>query len=727
MPTTPSILGNTFSQTCLTIQCTYDGLANGYVGPTGTNSTAFCIQSPNKQPALYITNIATTYKNSNTLCFNSLNTDTVLCLYSGHAFCINDNCCTYFRVGPNNCLLFGTGSNTSTFSINSNGVGIGTSTPVNKLDVRGCSSSYVASTLWNEYSATAANPHTHSIFQMGVKSGSNLAYISQYVHWASGSPYYHISNQCVCSFYSNFNNYFFRDYNDRTLFYLSSEGYSELRANQYNIHSGDWAGLGLRNMQPYGSHWIDFLNSSGGRHSSMHSTQYQDGGSELRFMTTAPGAYNETDRRSLVVTLAADKKANFYGNLCSLTGCFNFISGSEACINGNIKADYVSTNGLINKGARTTFGADGAGYHWFAAFPYTSELSLGYGFGRSLSSNSQTGYVTEHSWYSSGLSLMRLTPSFLQVSGVICSNSGLKITGSSANNIYGKSLCIALTDANYNYSISGNQCLIGCLLATSFGSFNSINLTGTSATLTSCICHCLCVANNSYLKGVSAGAITATSISSTSCLLSPVLYFGSVRQCESAESNNFCTDLIVGTSCNKQVKSINTAKAWGIFNLKGGVASYVSGYNFCSVFNTSTYVPIGPTGIISDFLTPFSAYSIRFCNPIKGPFSASFSVFDQFISGNFVGGATCCPVFTTSYRLSNVVLQNCISTANTAFANTAASYVPYMNTTTFAQTSQLIYEILVSPILADTCSYSAYTAANSSYFSGIVAFQVFSY
>ena len=241
--------------------------------------------------------------------------------------------------------------------------------------------------------------------------------------------------------------------------------------------------------------------------------------------------------------------------------------------------------------------------------------------------------------------------------------------------------------------------------------------------LVSCICHCLCVNNNSYLKDVCANNMTGNSLCVSNCINSPVINFGYLSQCGSSVANILCTDLNVGVNCDKQVRSINTAKAWGIFNFNGGSVNYLSGYNLCSIFRIGNPIQLGPSGIVGSPYTCYTTYGLRFCNPIKAPFSASFSVSDQFYLCNYVGLFATAPVFCQN-RLSDIVLQNCVSISTTLAGNTASSYIQYLNPVTLANTTQPIYEIVFSPILSDSCCYCLYTLP--SYFTGLVSFQVFS-
>jgi hypothetical protein len=720
MATTPSVLGNTFSQTCLAIQCTYDWLVNSYVGPNNTCSAAFCIQGPNKQPAIYITNIATTYKNSNTLCFDTVNNDTTLCLYSCKSFYITDNTSTYLRIGANNCFVFGTGSNADTFTINQNkNIGIGTSSPSYKLDIQ-CSG--VSSPAVFSLNNIATN---NTSYPTCIRLNANTSCLELSVY---PNGYYCLTpNSNATTGYIDANSHIFRTVNSTEKLRFDGLGNvlinTTCAAGKFNV-AGDSVALStgaclnqnLINIQSTASassySYFNFKNDSFITNSQLKVENKTDGSSYISFYTTPAGA-KTSDRKVLALDIGCDQKISAYSNFCAYTGCFNYVTGCCGYFNTSLT---ITGSNFCNLTQKTIFGKDNGGCHWFS-----NGINNVYSF-----ISDSNSVVTGHKFQITGIDALVLdSKANLCVSGLVCSISGLQITGSNQNYIYGKSLCVFLTDPNNNYCISGNQFLIGSLCATGAGSFNSICLTGINPNLTSCICHCLCVNNNSYLKDVCTNTVTGSCACFNTCVSTPLVSFGSICQCGSTTSNFLLTDLIIGTSCDKQVKSINTAKSWGLINFVGGSATLVAGYNLCSVFKTCTYASIAPTGIVGYGSTSTSAYSIRFCNPIKGSFSASFSVFYPFSGCNYIGLSSSTSIFN-QYRLSDVILQNCISIATTAINNSSASYIPLISNpaTSPTLTAQPIYEIVVSPILSDSCSYASYTIP--SYICGMVSFQIFS-
>jgi hypothetical protein len=80
-----------------------------------------------------------------------------------------------------------------------------------------------------------------------------------------------------------------------------------------------WIGLKLVQSNKEGNtcqlvgQYIDFANELSNNHSSMHSTYFADGSSELRFLVTPAGA-RTSDRRVCALKINSDKSVTFYGN-----------------------------------------------------------------------------------------------------------------------------------------------------------------------------------------------------------------------------------------------------------------------------------------------------------------------------------------------------------------------------------------------------------------------------
>jgi len=407
------ILNNTATQINSTLSQSVLQNSGNYVGPTGNNAdndAAFCIQTRNKQTALYIANGYTSFLHSNVLGFNSVNADASMCLYANKGFTATDNSATYFSA-CNGQLRFGTLTDKTALVINSKKLGLGTESPYWHLDMQcDINAGYV---LRMQNNSTGVG-NQGSIVQLGTfTSGNNSTYYSYNYEIRAGQsnpayPYAYRGGNTIET-YDDARRHTFRGCNARVKLLLHDNGdpgsITEsyfLSCNNFNgfIGSGDWVVLNTRNDKKLGAIAYDVQNPSGYTFNSIQHRQFDpnnnatiNGASEMYFYTTPSGGnqtsnFYASDRRKLALTLAWNQ-------------CAYFASGVTVADNLTVSKNLDLSGLAVLRSSRTRFGADNGnyGYHWFASRDYTASDpgSLGYGFNQTAG-----GYITEHQWMISG-------------------------------------------------------------------------------------------------------------------------------------------------------------------------------------------------------------------------------------------------------------------------------------------------------------------------------------
>jgi hypothetical protein len=216
-------------------------------------------------------------------------------------------------------------------------------------------------------------------------------------------------------------------------------------------------------------------------------------------------------------------------------------------------------------------------------------------------------------------------------------------------------LCLS-GNALYNYGLfqnSGTFCNIGDFTNTGNGSFYSICTTGLS-TSRNVFSGCMFVSNDICNSGsiCSWGSISGlnfltTGLTSGANISGTAISGQTITQLNASTITCFASSgFHVGTTCTGYIKAANTAKAWGVFSLKNGVPTLLTGYNACSITVPITGIAASgspnalkyfPTGSLASgqWNYPYVMYGIALNETIKAPFTFNLqfhpvSCFDSF-------------------------------------------------------------------------------------------------
>ena len=309
---------------------------------------------------------------------------------------------------------------------------------------------------------------------------------------------------------------------------------------------------------------------------------------------------------------------NLYSCKClsGITGFLTTISGSQ-CVNytsGIFKNLCVSGGTCVNFNVPVKFTCDVS----------ISDISFG-----GLKSTNATGTNLKITggyfcYYGQGLNIRPTGVSTHYICGnciVICStgnNSNIILSGNArANNLYIDCLCTSQTNATN--CINGNLNIGSCLCASSIRS-NAI-VSGNSAC---------------FNQTVNIGGITK--VNNTLCVNA---ICSTSANATGANANCFKGDLNIDGSINAN----NVAKAWGVYSLKSGVPTILTGYNICNYMTipiTGMKLASGAcytgTGSVKAWCDPFVFYGIKLCNTVKWPYTLDMKfnpvgVFDYNVYG----------------------------------------------------------------------------------------------
>lgn len=325
-------------------------------------------------------------------------------------------------------------------------------------------------------------------------------------------------------------------------------------------------------------------------------------------------------------------------------------------------------------------------------------------------------------------------------------------TGTVTHQICGNCIVICATGASCNVIINGN--LVNTGSSSSIGYFNSLNtVCNTLNSLSGCLYSQCCVCSPLITTPIGIGNyISSYSGNFTDLVSASSLKANYINSCGTSFPNTFCADLQVSgnISSTGYVCSINTAKAWGVYSLKCGVPTIITGYNVCNYMTipitgmrvTGTNNGYGNTGsgtIASKYVwsNPYVFYGIRLCNTVKWPFTFDMKfnpieVFDKNVygAGGLATGTGTFGLYSNSsgvYGISGVqVSQPLISTlVNCAGKTTAGNYI--VSDFTPLQFNTSYNEVLfnLSPICTNIANY--YSIINSSTLNGTGSFVIYSY
>jgi hypothetical protein len=445
--------------------------SGNYVGPTGNNAgndAAFCIQTRNKQTALYIANGYTSFLHSNVLGFNSVNADASMCLYANKGLVVTDNAATYF-FACNGQLRFGTLADKTALVINNRKLGLGTESPYYQLDMICYSLQDNGSYIFRMHNTNTGITNQGTIIQLATLTSGDVStyyYYNQEIRAGQSNPVYPYVYRGgnMKEVYDDAGRHTFRGCNGRIKLLLHDNGAPGTIADSYFVScnnanffngSGDWVTFVMRNdKKALGSIEQAFQNPSGYIYNSIQHRQYNaqsnpdfNGSSEMWFHTTPPGGstttdFFATDRRKLVLQLAWNQCAYFHSG----------VNIADAlCVQKTVDMGGLA----VLRSNRTRFGADNGnyGYHWFASRDYTvgDPGSLGYGFNQTAG-----GYITEHQWMLSGKQGMYLNSQanlYLNNCGTSYTGSWHGITAIQTNKENGHSLGQFLDFANENGTV----------------------------------------------------------------------------------------------------------------------------------------------------------------------------------------------------------------------------------------------------------------------------------
>lgn len=220
--------------------------------------------------------------------------------------------------------------------------------------------------------------------------------------------------------------------------------------------------------------------------------------------------------------------------------------------------------------------------------------------------------------------------------------------------------------------------------------------------------------------------ITGGSACFTTQVCSPIVTTTCVNQIFTNNVTNcFGNNINVGgILCCGIVNSLNTAKAWGVFSLKAGIPTLLTGYNVARISIPATGIlsplVIGQTTFSPQTIThPYMMYGIVLENPLTYPFSliGSFSPVNQF-NFNCIFATPNTYQQTYSFYTS---LPSTIHLINCGGTNVNGGSSPSHFTALNPRSS--FYEPLVN--ITSTCGYTVHSV-NSLTMCGTGSFVIFS-
>lgn len=202
-------------------------------------------------------------------------------------------------------------------------------------------------------------------------------------------------------------------------------------------------------------------------------------------------------------------------------------------------------------------------------------------------------------------------------------------------------LCLS-GNALYNYGLfqnSGTFCNIGNFINTGSGTFHNICTTGSSTSL-NVFSGCAFISNDICNSGsiCSWGSISGlnfltTGLTSGANISGTAISGQTITQLNGSTITCFASSgFHVGTFCTGYIKAANTAKAWGVFSLKNGVPTLLTGYNVCRMTLPITgiaasgtpaalrYYPTG-NGFTGQWNSPYVIYGLALNETVKAPFT----------------------------------------------------------------------------------------------------------
>lgn len=517
-------LSNTAAQIDNAIKNTVLQQTASGIGPTGTNTlanAAFCIQSANKNVALYVANTYTTFYNGNTLGFNVCDSDARFCLYTNRGFVFTDNSATFFCASGAQ-LRFGTNADRTTFAINNKKLGLGTESPSYNLEIVCYAPDNSPANVIRVVNTSTGTVNQGSLLSLATRTSGNNAteYYYNYEVRASNSnpitPYAYRGGNTPNT-YDDSRYHFFRGCNNRIKLMLLDDGSPGSFINSrfvsfHNTHcfvgSGEKLLFNLRNCLPDGALENNIQNFNFYAYNRIYHKQFVDAGcsgsSIMVFSTSPTGDITQSREPVTVLTLSGDQ-------------CAYFNSGVSILQNLNVTGTITANNQLISRGCVTRLGGDSSitsGYHYFSSITNSGErlYHAGYGFNQN-----PLGLVTEHQMRINGCPAF-----FVNANSLTISNSGCRGTTSPTNiNIHNSNndtttQCLNFVNSSNITSayISSRQALDG----TSAVTIANISFTGPkSSTLptqaiylnANCldIYRCLTVYNCSYFYSVRSASI----------------------------------------------------------------------------------------------------------------------------------------------------------------------------------------------------------------------------
>jgi hypothetical protein len=212
---------------------------------------------------------------------------------------------------------------------------------------------------------------------------------------------------------------------------------------------------------------------------------------------------------------------------------------------------------------------------------------------------------------------------------LICNYTNLCLSGNAGNTLY-----------NYgSFQNSGTFRNIGNFINTGCGTFHNICTTG-SSTSRNVFSGCAFISNDICNSGsiCSWGSISGlnfltTGLTSGANISGTAISGQTITQLNGSTITCFASSgFHLGTNCTGYIKAANTAKAWGVFSLKDGVPTLLTGYNACRMTvpitgiaasgnpATALYFPTG-SAISAQWNYPYVMYGIALNEVVKAPFT----------------------------------------------------------------------------------------------------------
>lgn len=689
-------LTNTFAQLDCTIKETYLKLTGGYVGSTGTNnaSTAsFGIRSPDQNTGMLVGNSFTTfYNNSLNFCEGASNLN--LCLSDGTQ-------CVILRGGSTNpptyCHVF---DEYGTLAINSGvlspstckGLQIINDSP--NIVLRDCTAPHALAISF----LNSGNSITFRACQNST-TGTNISGFREIIF----NTYNVSCSLALSGNYIGINSNFCKDYN---LFTSGKSYFSDCASfNSGVVISGDKTKV-----------FVICNNSS-------QSGMYIDSASVFMKSACFCAELKVCDN-NICTNKCVCAGTGYFCNVIG-QGCVDYVSGlfNNLCVDGGSNGAYFNVdtcfdkpvyfrNNIISTGLVNCF----SGCNCMGVVKVTGNLChIGKAF-----TVCPTGNEVH--------SMSGCCFTFNANNSVACNfviNANLLNTGSAAgkaNQAIFNSICTV--DETATNKFSGTLCIQKSICSPVF----SGNVSGSIGCFTSCVyaVTALCSQGSTITNSIcSIGADVLN------CFSSPICVNGNI-------------------SGNGFVSSINTPKAWGIYSLKCGVPTILTGYNICNYMTipitgirvTGTNNGYGSTGsgtIESKYVwsSPFVFYGVRLCNTVKWPFTFDMKfnpvgVFNQNVwgAGGIATGTGTFGVYSSTSGVygftGSQLCQPLISTlVNCAGCNVNGNYL----CTDFKQLcfncsyNEVVFNL--SPTITNCANY--YSILNTSALNGTGSFVIYSY